>query len=609
MMINSNLEIKKLLPILIVVAIFILTACNQRANTYFEKELTFPDLLTSDQKVKLSAYVVPTESQYDWQQLELTAFIHFGINTFTGKEWGDGNEDPKLFNPTNFDAEQWVVSLQDAGFKMIILTAKHHDGFCLWPTQTTNHSVRSSSWLNGKGDVVKAVKDACDKYDMKFGVYLSPWDRNAESYGDSPAYNRMFVQQLTELLTNYGEIHEVWFDGANGEGPNGKVQEYDWARFYNVIDSLQPKSVKAIMGDDVRWVGNESGLGRATEWSVTPLQPDINKTIVTENNRLNITPTSEDLGSNELIIESKSIYWYPSEVDVSIRPGWFYHPEQDHHVKTLPELVDIYFQSVGMNSVLLLNVPPDKRGLLHEIDVDHLQQFGAYIRSTFKNEKLIDGEVEWKARSGATKEFNIIQGDIVNTVLLQEDILKGQRVEEFTVEGLVNDEWIKITEGTTIGYKRLLRFNDTQATKIRITIDETRDIANIKKVGAYYAPVLKGSVMEVKLTDITTEKWIENSTQPLTIDLGEDYTLKGFTYSPDKIKESLFKYMFYISEDGENWTKIKESEFSNIKNNPIPQTISFDEPVNARYIKLESVEGVNGGIPAVEMDQIGILLK
>lgn len=609
MMINSNLEIKKLLPILIVVAIFILTACNQRANTYFEKELTFPDLLTSDQKVKLSAYVVPTESQYDWQQLELTAFIHFGINTFTGKEWGDGNEDPKLFNPTNFDAEQWVVSLQDAGFKMIILTAKHHDGFCLWPTQTTNHSVRSSSWLNGKGDVVKAVKDACDKYDMKFGVYLSPWDRNAESYGDSPAYNRMFVQQLTELLTNYGEIHEVWFDGANGDGPNGKVQEYDWARFYNVIDSLQPKSVKAIMGDDVRWVGNESGLGRATEWSVTPLQPDINKTIVTENNRLNITPTSEDLGSNELIIESKSIYWYPSEVDVSIRPGWFYHPEQDHHVKTLPELVDIYFQSVGMNSVLLLNVPPDKRGLLHEIDVDHLQQFGAYIRSTFKNEKLIDGEVEWKARSGATKEFNIIQGDIVNTVLLQEDILKGQRVEEFTVEGLVNDEWVKITEGTTIGYKRLLRFNDTQATKIRITIDETRDIANIKKVGAYYAPVLKGSVMEVKLTDITTEKWIENSTQPLTIDLGEYYTLKGFTYSPDKIKESLFKYMFYISEDGENWTKIKESEFSNIKNNPIPQTISFDEPVNARYIKLESVEGVNGGIPAVEMDQIGILLK
>ena len=565
MMINSNLEIKKLLPILIVVAIFILTACNQRANTYFEKELTFPDLLTSDQKVKLSAYVVPTESQYDWQNLELTAFIHFGINTFTGREWGDGNEDPKLFNPTNFDAEQWVVSLQDAGFKMIILTAKHHDGFCLWPTQTTNHSVRSSSWLNGKGDVVKAVKDACDKYDMKFGVYLSPWDRNAESYGDSPAYNRMFVQQLTELLTNYGEIHEVWFDGANGEGPNGKVQEYDWARFYNVIDSLQPKSVKAIMGDDVRWVGNESGLGRATEWSVTPLQPDINKTIVTENNRLNITPTSEDLGSNELIIESKSIYWYPSEVDVSIRPGWFYHPEQDHHVKTLPELVDIYFQSVGMNSVLLLNVPPDKRGLLHEIDVDHLQQFGAYIRSTFKNEKLIDGEVEWKARSGATKEFNIIQGDIVNTVLLQEDILKGQRVEEFTVEGLVNDEWIKITEGTTIGYKRLLRFNDTQATKIRITIDETRDIANIKKVGVYYAPVLKGSVMEVKLTDITTEKWIENSTQPLTIDLGEDYTLKGFTYSPDKIKESLFKYIFYISEDGENWTKIKESEFSNIR--------------------------------------------
>ena len=607
-MISATSNFNRLIPLLLV-AITILTSCNQRANTYFEKQLSFPDLLTKDQKVKLAAYVVPTESQYEWQQLELTAFIHFGINTFTGREWGDGSEDPNLFNPTNFDAEQWVESLQNAGFKMIILTAKHHDGFCLWPSQTTSHTVASSSWLNGKGDVVKAVRDACEKYDMKFGVYLSPWDRNAESYGDSPAYNRIFVQQLIELLTNYGEIHEVWFDGANGEGPNGKVQEYDWTRFYHVIDSLQPMAVKAIMGNDIRWVGNESGLGRETEWSVTPLQPDINKMVIAENNRLDISTTSKDLGSNELIEESNTIYWYPSEVDVSIRPGWFYHAEQDSQVKTLAQLVDIYFQSVGMNSVLLLNVPPDRRGRIHEVDSEHLSQFGDYITSTFSNEKLSDGEAEWKARSGASKEFTVLEGHVINTVMLQEDILKGQRVEEFTVEGLVNDEWVKLSAGTTIGYKRLLRFADTKPTKIRITIDETRDIANIKKVGAYFAPVLEGSIMQFKLSDITSEKWIVGNTQPLTIDLGESYSIKGFTYSPVESKESLFKYTFSVSVDGDSWNDVLTNEFSNIKNNPIPQRVTFDDAVNARHIRIESVEGTDGGSPSVDMKQIGILLN
>lgn len=438
--------------ILLLITVTLLSGCSQRANTYFEKELTFPDILTSDQKIKLAAYVVPTQRQYEWQQLELTAFIHFGINTFTGREWGDGSEDPALFHPTDFNAEQWVTSLQEAGFRMLILTAKHHDGFCLWPTQTTTHSVAASAWRNGQGDIVREVKEACDKYNMKFGVYLSPWDRNAGSYGDSPKYNRMFVNQLSELLTNYGEVHEVWFDGANGEGPNGKVQEYDWARFYHVIDSLQPNAVKAIMGDDVRWVGNEHGLGRETEWSVTPLQPDINETITIENKRLNISPLSSDLGSREMIIESKTVYWYPSEVDVSMRPGWFYHPEEDEQVKTVRELVDIYYQSVGMNSVLLLNVPPDRRGRLHEVDVERLRQFGAYISNTFKNNKLTDGTILWKARSGASKEYNMIPGETINTIMLQEDIRKGQRVEAFKVEGFVNDEWVFLTEGTTIGY-------------------------------------------------------------------------------------------------------------------------------------------------------------
>ena len=467
-----------------------LSGCNQRTNSYFEKKLTFPDLLTSDQKVKLSAYVVPTQSQYEWHQMELGAFIHFGMNTFTGKEWGDGTEDPALFNPADLDADQWASTLQRAGFKMIILTAKHHDGFCLWPTRTTSHSVVSSPWRNGTGDVVKEVKDACERHNMKFGIYLSPWDRNAKSYGDSQQYNAMFAQQLTELLTEYGEIHEVWFDGAHGDEHDSKVQKYDWLHFYQVIDSLQPKALKAIMGNDIRWVGNEEGFGRETEWSITPLQPDISDLFINENIRLGISPTTEDLGSRRIIEEARTIHWYPSEVDVSIRPGWFYHPEEDQQVKTLSQLVDIYFQSVGMNSVLLLNIPPDKRGRIYETDAERLRQFGDYITQTFENEKLTNANMEWKARTGEAREFNVIPGETINMVMLQEDIRKGQRVEEFAVEGWLNDQWIELAKGTTIGYKRLLRFDDVSVSKLRVIMSETRDIANISKVGAYHAPHL-----------------------------------------------------------------------------------------------------------------------
>lgn len=228
--------------------------------------------------------------------MELTAFLHFGINTFTGREWGDGKENPALFNPTDFDAEQWVRSLKEAGFKMAILTAKHHDGFCLWPTKTTGHSVAASPWKDGKGDVVRELRDACDKYGIKFGVYLSPWDRNASCYGDSPKYNEFFIEQLTELLTNYGEVHEVWFDGANGEGPNGKKQEYDWTAILSTIRRLQPRAVTAIMGDDVRWVGNERGLGRETEWSATVLTPGTYARCEEQNKALGVKATSKDLG-------------------------------------------------------------------------------------------------------------------------------------------------------------------------------------------------------------------------------------------------------------------------------------------------------------------------
>ena len=588
--------------------LFVSAGCFNQKN-YIQKEIVFNEKLTPEQKIKLAAYLVPTKQQYEWQKLELTAFIHFGINTFTGREWGDGTESPDLFNPTDFNAEQWVVSLKDGGFKMIILTAKHHDGFCLWPTKTTTYSVASSPWRDGGGDVVRELKNACDKHNMKFGVYLSPWDRNAESYGDSPKYNEMFMQQLRELLSNYGEVNEVWFDGANAEGPNGKKQIYDWPAFYHVIDSLQPLAVKAIMGDDVRWVGNERGLGRETEWSVTPLRADIHENASEENKRLGLSATAKDLGSRKLIEEAKSIYWYPSEVDVSIRPGWFYHEEQNSQVKTLEELVNIYYQSVGMNSVLLLNVPPDRRGLIHETDVARLKEFGEYIHDTFDDNKMDETHSYWKAKSGDFKEYKIKEGETINTILLQEDIEKGQRVETFKVEGLIDGSWRKLAEGTTIGYKRLLRFDDVAPEKIRVTIIETRFGANIKEIGAYYAVSFNQAAVDANLNDIDKE-WTEViKTTPLTVDIkGSDIDITGFTYSPIEGLPSAFKYRFSISKDGRNWIEpSKETEFGNIKNNPVSQIIHFDKSYSARYFRFEVLEGTEGGIPTVDPKQIGIL--
>ncbi|MFA6702394.1 MAG: alpha-L-fucosidase [Dysgonamonadaceae bacterium] len=585
-------------------------SCSQYKNTFFIKVVDFPENISEEEKVKIAAHVVPTAQQYAWQQMELTAFIHFGMNTFTNREWGEGTEDPDLFNPTDFNAEQWVSNLKETGFKMVILTAKHHDGFCLWPTKTTNHSVEFSSWRDGQGDVVREVKNACDKFDMKFGVYLSPWDRNAPNYGDSKAYNTMFINQLTELLSNYGEIHEVWFDGANGEGPNGKLQEYDWESFYNVIDSLQPKAVKAIMGNDVRWVGNEKGLGRETEWSVTPLNPDINKNIINENKRLELKPTSEDLGSRTLISKTNTLYWYPSEVDVSIRPGWFYHPDQDGQIKSLQELANIYFKSVGMNSVLLLNIPPDTRGQINEVDVLRLKEFSSYLKTVFENNKLSNSSIYWEANIGETKEFNLKEVDTINTIMLQEDIQKGQRVESFKVEGLFDNEWKILTKGTTIGYKRLLQFEDVVISKIRVTIINTRDGANIKNIGAYYAPPIVDTTDKESLSDIGFDWAAVLLDEPLTVNIGKEYEISGFTYNPNILEEKAFTYNFYVSNDNINWTKIiSNGEFSNIENNPIPQFVRFDIKHKAKYFKFETISGTKGGKPVINPNQIGILTK
>lgn len=583
---------------------------QQDAEVYV-KHVQFPEHATLEQKVSMAARLVPSPQQLEWQQMELTAFLHFGINTFTDREWGDGKEDPALFNPTDLDAEQWVRTLKEAGFKMVLLTAKHHDGFCLWPTKTTKHSVASSPWKDGKGDVVKELRDACTKYDMKFGVYLSPWDRNAECYGDSPRYNEFFIEQLTELLTNYGEVHEVWFDGANGEGPNGKKQVYDWDAFYKTIQRLQPKAVMAIMGDDVRWVGNERGLGRETEWSATVLAPGIYARSTENNQRLGIHNTSQDLGSREMLKNATELFWYPSEVDVSIRPGWFWHESENGKVKSLKHLADIYFQSVGYNSVLLLNIPPDRRGHIHEADVARLKEFAAYRQQAFADNRVKKGHKMWDAASGDQRVYKLKSSSKINVVLLQEDIASGQRVESFRVEGRVGGQWQLLGEGTTVGYKRMLRFPEVEAEALRITIGSSRLEAHISNVAAYYAPDVEEQQASSQWNDLSRDSWKKVSAQPLVIDLGEDVTLKGFTYAPlnEQAKPTMaYRYKFYVSMDGKAWTEVSANgEFSNIMHNPLPQTVKFAQPQKARFIKLDAT--TPDAAPAVvELEEVGVSL-
>ena len=589
------------------------------AQDYYEKHLVFPPEATLSEKVEMAARLVPTEQQLKWQQMELTAFLHFGINTFTGREWGDGKEDPALFNPVSLDCEQWVRALKAGGFKMAILTAKHHDGFCLWPTKTTKHSVASSPWKDGKGDVVRELRDACRKYGLKFGVYLSPWDRNAECYGQGEAYNQFFIEQLTELLTNYGEVHEVWFDGANGEGPNGKKQEYDWEAVEQTIRRLQPKAVTAIMGDDVRWVGNEKGIGRETEWSATVLAPGIYTRAEEQNQRLGVSSTAQDLGGRKVLADAQELFWYPSEVDVSIRPGWFYHTDQDNQVKSLAHLADIYFQSVGYNSVLLLNIPPDKNGLIHETDARRLEELATYLRHTFDDNYLKKGNARWMARSGDFKEFQVKKNALVNILLIQEDIAKGQRIERFLLEGCVEGNWQKLAEGTTVGYKRLVRFAACQPDSIRLTVLSARDEARVLRMGLYHARQLMEQDTNVALGNVPSGQcsivggneesakaidgdrntvWRTDGLVPLVVDLGQEAEITGFTYAPaadDHLEGTLYKYAFYVSRDGESWTLCDTNgEFSNIMHNPVPYAVQFERSYRGRYVKLVPLAEIAG---------------
>jgi alpha-L-fucosidase len=427
--------------------------------------------------------VVPAPGQVAYQEMEMVGFIHFTINTFTDKEWGYGNEDPAWFNPTQMDAEQWVLTAKAGGMKELILTAKHHDGFCLWPSAYTDHSIKASPYKGGKGDIVREFTDACRKHGLKVGLYLSPWDRNHSDYG-SPEYITYYRNQLRELLTGYGKINEIWFDGANGgDGYYGgancerrvdKQTYYDWPTTFALVKELQP-GIKIFSdgGPDIRWVGNENGFAGETFWSTISDE----NLVIGESDPAYLN-RGDPLGNR----------WILGQCDVSIRPGWFYHASQDTLVKSPRELVDIYYKSVGRNGVLLLNLPPDRRGLIHPTDSANLRAFKAIIDETFSRD-LAEGAAIRIADQDTVPLVGTLSLEApraFDRIMLQEPIAQGQRISKFHIDAeTTTGQWEEIARGTTVGYKRLLRIDPVTASKLRIVIEQSIHNPTISKLGLY----------------------------------------------------------------------------------------------------------------------------
>jgi alpha-L-fucosidase len=457
-------------------------------------------------------YPIPSQAQLDWQEMEFYAFVHFNMNTFTNQEWGFGDEKPDMFNPTELDCRQWAKVAKDAGMKGIIITAKHHDGFCLWPSEYTEHSVKSSSWKNGQGDVIRELADACNEYGLKLGIYYSPWDRNHADYG-TPEYLTYMRNQLRELLTNYGEIFEVWFDGANGgTGYYGGANEerrvdkktyYDMQNTYPIIRELQPGAVIfSDAGPDVRWVGNEDGWAFETMWS----------NLLRDSVYAGMPEYSSMYASGQ----ENGSHWVPGETNVSIRPGWYYHEYEDHKVKPLADLTAMYFNSIGRNTTWLLNFPVDKRGLIHERDVDRLEKLTSTIDEQFamefangmetnatnergpgfEVENIVDGNKDTYWASGesivdASITIDLNEPKSIDMILIQEYVTLGQRVKKFSIEAKTADDgWIKVADATTIGYKRILRFPETFASSVRLNIEDAKAAPTISNIEIFDAPEL-----------------------------------------------------------------------------------------------------------------------
>jgi alpha-L-fucosidase len=576
-------------------------------------------LSCSDVKPPEPYGAVPTEHQLKWQQMEYYMFVHFGPNTFTDVEWGDGKEDPKVFNPSALDCRQWAATAKAAGMKGVIITAKHHDGFCLWPSQYSTHTVRESLWKEGKGDVLKELSDACREYGLAFGVYLSPWDQNHPSYG-TEEYNQIFANTLAEVLTGYGAVFEQWFDGANGDAHKGKRQEYDWDLFHSTVYTHQPQAVIfSDVGPGCRWMGNERGVAGETNWSrlnVEGFEPGLG------------APPADTLRAGNVDGQA----WVPAETDVSIRPGWFYSPHTDDKVKSVSQLLDIYHTSIGRNSNLLLNVPPNREGRIHPADSTRLMEFrqaidecfdvdllqGATLRAMntrgdsrkYAALHLLDGNYDsyWATDDDVQAtgiEITLPEAASFNRFLIQEYIPLGQRIACFALEKWNEStaEWEAISEGTTIGYRRILRFPRVTAHKLRLHISDALASPVLNRIGLYDAPDACESESPQAthtLADASQTKWsfdTLNRLEPVILDLGETRTVKGFTYIPagDETASHITRYNLSVSVDGKQWTEVKQSAvFPNIKNNPIRQDVRFDKPEQARFIKLEALETTQG---------------
>ena len=493
---------------------------------------------------------VPNENQMKWQEMEYYSFLHFSLNTFTDQEWGNGDEDVRLFNPKDLDCRQWARVCKKAGMKGIIMVVKHHCGFCLWPSKYTEFSVKNSPWKDGKGDVVRELADACKEYGLKLGIYLSPWDRNFADYA-KPEYITYFRNQLTELLTNYGPIFEIWFDGANGgSGYYGGAREtrridrttyYDWKNTYALIRKLQPDIM--IWNDggdrgDLRWVGTEAGYVGETNWSLLNATGDVPEEML----RYGV-----ENGDS----------WVPGEVNTSIRPGWFYHTFEDNRVKTLPQLMNIYYSSIGRNGTLLLNFPIDTRGLIHENDIKASKDFAAAVKETFAvnlaekakvsasnirgnskefgAERTIDGNKDtyWATDDGVVKAsltIDLGKPTTFNRFLVQEYIRLGQRIKAFTIEVLVDGTWKEVAKATTIGYKRILLFPTVKATRLRFNITDSKSCPVISNIGIYNAPqildapsIVRNQSGEIIITPVDAESVVY-------------YTLDGSAPTPDSEK-------------------------------------------------------------------------
>ncbi|KOR87795.1 alpha-L-fucosidase [Paenibacillus solani] len=401
----------------------------------------------------------PSPQQLAWQDMELGMFCHFGMNTFCDQEWGDGTDSAEIFNPEQLDARQWARTAKRAGFKYLVLTAKHHDGFCLWPTKTTDYSVKSSPWRDGKGDVVREVADACREEGLQFGLYLSPWDRHEPCYPDKEAYDDFYAEQLTELLTGYGPLVEVWFDGAGSQG-----REYDWNRIIGLIDQYQPDAMVFNMGrPTIRWVGNEDGVAPYPCWNTA-------------------TTAKESMFTSDMMTWMEGTpSWVPAECDVPIRKlHWFWHPDDEASLRSLEEVLDIYYRSVGHGATLLLNISPDNRGLLPEVDVERVIEFGDEIRRRFGQ------PVGQTSGEGTELPLYLEHIQPVNHVIIMEDIAYGERVREYVLEAYSQGEWKELVRGSAIGHKKIDRFDTIETDQLRVSILSSMEKPLIRNLAAYH---------------------------------------------------------------------------------------------------------------------------